>query len=67
MKQKMQQDDVKSIKIFLDEKVFMLIKDINHRPLVMKAFIDRRIPEYKIYATIQTLLNDWRAGRQIKI
>jgi len=37
----------------------MLIKDINHN-LYDESFYRRRIPEYKIYATIQTLLNDWR-------
>jgi len=37
----------------------MLIKDINYN-LKDESFYRRRIPEYKIYATIQTLLNDWR-------
>jgi len=39
----------------------MLIKDINYN-LCDNSFYRRRLPEYKIYATIQTLLNDWRAG-----
>ena len=37
----------------------MLIKDINYN-IQDERFYRRRIPEYKIYATIQTLLNDWR-------
>ena len=37
----------------------LLIKDINYK-LSDKNFYYRRIPEYKTYATIQTLLNDWR-------
>ena len=36
-----------------------LIRDINHT-LQDSDFYHRRIPEYKIYATIQTLLNEWR-------
>ena len=36
-----------------------LIKDINHR-LNEPTFYNKRIAEYKNYATIQTLMNDWR-------
>ena len=36
-----------------------LIKDINHR-LNEHNFYNKRIVEYKNYATIQTLMNDWR-------
>ena len=39
----------------------LLIKDINHS-LCDPSFYHRRLPEYKTYATIQTLLNDWRSG-----
>jgi hypothetical protein len=45
----------------LDREKSLLIKDINHR-LSDPSFYHRRLPEYKTYATIQTLLNDWRAG-----
>jgi hypothetical protein len=43
----------------LDREKSLLIKDINHN-LHDKDFYNRRIPEYKSYATIQTLLNEWR-------
>ena len=44
----------------LDIEKSLLIKEINHS-LDDKMFYHRRVPEYKIYATIQTLLNDWRS------
>jgi len=44
----------------LDQEKSILIKEINHN-LKDKSFYHRRIPEYKTYATIQTLLNDWRS------
>ena len=37
----------------------LLIRDINHN-LNDESFYHRRIPEYTIYATIQTLLNEWQ-------
>ena len=43
----------------LDREKSLLIRDINHK-LNDNNFFTRRIPEYKTYATIQTLLNDWR-------
>jgi hypothetical protein len=43
----------------LDREKSSLISDINKR-LNDKNFYYRRIPEYKVYATIQTLLNGWR-------
>ena len=43
----------------LDKEKSLLIRDINHN-LLDKNFYHRRIPEYKLYATIQTLLNEWR-------
>jgi len=36
-----------------------LIRDINYN-LKDEKFYHRRVPEYKTYATIQTLLNEWR-------
>jgi hypothetical protein len=38
-----------------------LIKEINHK-LVDDEFYYRKIPQYRSYATIQRLLNSWRAG-----
>lgn len=37
-----------------------LIREINQR-LCDKALYETKVPEYKTYATIQTLLNDWRS------
>ena len=45
----------------LDKEKSLLIRDINHT-LKDSSFYYRRIPEYKTYATIQTLLNGWRSG-----
>ena len=44
----------------LDKEKSILIRDINYN-LKDENFYFRRIPEYKSYATIQTLLNDWRS------
>ena len=38
-----------------------LIRDINHT-LGNTSFYNQRVEGYRTYATIQTLLNDWRAG-----
>jgi hypothetical protein len=38
-----------------------LIRDINH-VLGDPSFYSQRVEDYRTYATIQTLLNDWRAG-----
>tara|TARA_R110001583_G_scaffold7985_13_gene38981 strand:+ start:21839 stop:22687 length:849 start_codon:yes stop_codon:yes gene_type:complete len=43
----------------LNEEKSLLIRDINHK-LKDEDFYHRRVPEYKSYATIQTLLNEWR-------
>jgi len=43
-----------------------LIRDINHN-LNDSNFYYRRIPEYTVYATIQTLLNDWRQKDQASL
>ncbi|MBT7914879.1 hypothetical protein HN588_13330 [Candidatus Bathyarchaeota archaeon] len=45
----------------LDREKSMLIRSINH-DLGDASFYHQRIPEYKMLATIQTLLNDWRGG-----
>ena len=43
-----------------------LIKEINHT-LDDSAFYSTRISDYRTYATIQTLLNDWRSGSDADI
>lgn len=43
----------------LDHEKSLLIRSINHN-INDTGFFNRRIPEYKIFATIQTLLNEWR-------
>ena len=45
----------------LKKEKSLLIRDINYS-LKDKDFYHRRLPEYTVYATIQTLLNDWRDG-----
>jgi hypothetical protein len=45
----------------LNKEKSLLIRDINYN-LKDPKFYYRRIPEYTAYATIQTLLNDWRLG-----
>lgn len=44
----------------LDREKSLLIKHINHS-LKEDHFYDYHINEYKMYATVQTLLNDWRS------
>ena len=43
-----------------------LIKDINHR-IDDESFYAQRVKDYRSYATIQTLLNDWRDNRSAHI
>lgn len=43
----------------LNEEKSRLIRDINHK-LGGETFWDQPVSEYKMYATIQTLINDWR-------
>ena len=50
----------------LDREKSMLIRSINH-DLADAKFYHQRIPEYKMLATIQTLLNDWRGGPETDI
>jgi len=45
----------------LNHEKSMLIREINHT-LRDDSFYRRKIKNYRDYATIQTLLNDWRAG-----
>jgi hypothetical protein len=44
----------------LDREKSLLIKNINHM-LSDGNFYDQQINEYRMYATVQTLLNDWRS------
>lgn len=44
----------------LDRQKSLLIKSINHS-FGNEDFYDQHVCEYKTYATVQTLLNDWRA------
>lgn len=45
----------------IDKEKSNLIKEINHT-LVDDMFYRRNIPNYRVYATIQTLLNEWSLG-----
>ncbi len=45
----------------LDKEKSSLIREINYN-LVDTNFYRRNVPDYRIYATIQTLLNEWRQG-----
>ena len=41
-----------------------LIKDINHK-IDNESFYDKRIEEYKIFSTVQALLNEWRGKSKL--
>lgn len=43
----------------LNHEKSKLIQEINHE-LVRETFYKQWVPDYRMYATIQTLLNDWR-------
>lgn len=45
----------------LDHEKSMLIRAINHG-LQDTNFYQRRIPDYRLYATVQNLINEWAAG-----
>jgi hypothetical protein len=45
----------------LDYEKSLLIREINHN-LKDDSFYQRRIPDYRFYATVQNLLNEWTAG-----
>lgn len=47
----------------LDREKSLLISTINHA-INDDDFYDHQVNEYKIYATVQTLLNDWRASER---
>jgi hypothetical protein len=47
--------------IKLDKEKSALIKEINYA-LADTDFYHRKVPDYKVYATIQNLLNVWREG-----
>jgi hypothetical protein len=50
----------------LDREKSLLIRQINHQ-LNDDSFFDRHVSEYRMYATIQTLLNEWRRGNSADI
>lgn len=45
----------------LDRQKSLLIRNVNHN-IEDEDFYDQQINEYRMYATIQTLLNDWRSS-----
>ncbi len=45
----------------LDHEKSILIREINHH-LGDEEFYQRRIPDYRYYATVQNLLNEWSQG-----
>lgn len=45
----------------LDREKSLLIRNINHT-LNDQNFFDRHVNEYKLYATIQSLIKDWRSN-----
>ena len=45
----------------IDGEKSSLIREVNHK-LDDSGFYHRRVPDYKIYATIQTLINEWKKG-----
>ncbi len=50
----------------LDREKGILIKSINKR-LNQPMFFEQRVPDYRSFATVQTLLNDWRMGMNADI
>ena len=46
----------------LDREKSLLIKTINHTFGVNNTIFDHNVNEYKKYATVQTLINDWRSS-----
>lgn len=46
----------------LDREKSLLIRSINHSGLAEDGLYDQQINEYRVLATIQTLLNDWRSS-----
>ena len=50
----------------LSQEKSALIKSINH-VLSEEKFYDIRVPNYKLYATVQSLLDSWRGSRILEI
>lgn len=50
----------------LNEEKSLLIKAINHT-LSEEKFYDIRVPNYKLYATVQSLLDSWRGAKVLEI
>lgn len=50
----------------LSEEKSSLIKSINH-VLSENNFYDIRVPNYRLYATVQTLLDSWRGSKNLEI
>lgn len=50
----------------LSQEKSSLIKAINHT-LSEEKFYDIRVPNYKLYATVQSLLDSWRGSRVLEI
>ena len=50
----------------LSQEKSSLIKSINHT-LSEEKFYDIRVPNYKLYATVQSLLDSWRGSRILEI
>lgn len=53
-------------KLKLSNEKSSLIRDINHM-LSESRFYDIRVPNYKLYATVQSLLDSWRGSRMLEI
>tara|TARA_Y100000034_G_scaffold128449_1_gene183026 strand:+ start:281 stop:1051 length:771 start_codon:yes stop_codon:yes gene_type:complete len=49
----------------LDREKSLLIKDINYT--LDESVYHQKVPEYKVYATIQTLLNNWRSTGDVNL
>lgn len=50
----------------LNQEKSALIKSINH-VISEEKFYDIRVPNYKLYATVQSLLDSWRGSRILEI
>ncbi len=48
----------------LTQEKSSLIRSINHR-IDENSFYDQRIEEYKVFATVQSLLNEWRGASSL--
>lgn len=50
----------------LDREKSLLLRDINHK-LSGSVFWEATVPQYKMLATIQTLINDWRRPNEVPL